>query len=147
MQQPFDDNFAKIADSMGIEMYQRFSVDEAVLFLRCPKKDLISLIKSKDIEYIQVSQSEVQFFGYQLLQHLLNNCSVASPHKPQQQENNQDTEILRAKEVQKKVNLSRTTIWRLEKSGNFPRRVSLGGNSVGWIKQEIDQWVLANRVN
>ncbi|WP_241086791.1 helix-turn-helix transcriptional regulator [Candidatus Vondammii sp. HM_W22] len=37
--------------------------------------------------------------------------------------------------------LSRTTLWRLESKGEFPRRVSLGGNSVGWKLSEIKQWI------
>ncbi len=39
------------------------------------------------------------------------------------------------------VGLSRTTLWRLENKGEFPKRVSLGGNSVGWKLSEIKQWI------
>ena len=73
MQQPFDDSFNEIADSMGISLYQRFSVAEASLFLRCPLQELQDLITKKNIQYIQVSKNEVQLFGYQLLHHLLDN--------------------------------------------------------------------------
>jgi predicted DNA-binding transcriptional regulator AlpA len=37
----------------------------------------------------------------------------------------------------------------MEKAGKFPRRVRLGGNSVGWIDDEIEGWFadrLKNRV-
>jgi len=37
--------------------------------------------------------------------------------------------------------LSRTTIWRLENKEEFPRRVSLGANSVGWRLSEVKRWV------
>lgn len=46
--------------------------------------------------------------------------------------------IIRKPEVLACVGLSDTTVWRLEKSGKFPRRVKLGGNSVGWFEDEID---------
>ena len=37
--------------------------------------------------------------------------------------------------------LSRTTLWRLENKGEFPRRVSLGGSGVSWKLSEIKQWI------
>ena len=33
----------EIADDMGIALYQKFSLNEASLFLRCPASDIISL--------------------------------------------------------------------------------------------------------
>ena len=39
------------------------------------------------------------------------------------------------------VGLSRTTIYRLEKQGQFPRRVKLGSNSVAWRMTEISSWM------
>ncbi len=55
-------------------------------------------------------------------------------------------EILRINEVRKISGLSRTTIWRLERhpESEFPKRVLLSKNSVGWFKDEIEEW-LANR--
>lgn len=49
--------------------------------------------------------------------------------------------ILRTAKLQTYVGLSRTTIWRLEKSGQFPKRVRLGQNSVGWLKGDVDTWL------
>ncbi len=37
--------------------------------------------------------------------------------------------------------LSRTTLWRMENKGEFPRRVSLGENSVGWRLSEVENWM------
>tara|TARA_R110002049_G_scaffold309186_1_gene518212 strand:+ start:27150 stop:27290 length:141 start_codon:yes stop_codon:yes gene_type:complete len=36
--------------------------------------------------------------------------------------------------------LSRTTIWRLEQTGDFPKRVQLSPNAVGWRESEINHW-------
>jgi prophage regulatory protein len=49
--------------------------------------------------------------------------------------------ILRARQVTSTTGLSRTTLWRLERRGDFPRRVRLGPNSTGWIESEIQEWI------
>jgi prophage regulatory protein len=49
--------------------------------------------------------------------------------------------IIRKPELFEKVPLSDTTIWRLEKRGDFPRRMRIGGNAVGWLASEVDEWM------
>lgn len=49
--------------------------------------------------------------------------------------------VLRTQQLREYIGLSRTTIWRLEKSGQFPKRVRLGQNSVGWLKGDVDTWL------
>ena len=49
--------------------------------------------------------------------------------------------FLRIDEVIDKVGLSRPTIWRLERAGEFPRRRQLGRNSVGWVEEEVEKWM------
>ncbi len=51
--------------------------------------------------------------------------------------------ILDKKALREKVPYSDAQIWRLEKAGRFPRRVSLGDNRVGWLESEIDDWIEA----
>lgn len=48
--------------------------------------------------------------------------------------------ILRKPEVLEIVGVSPATLWRMEKAGRFPKRISLGPNSAGWIKSEVDGW-------
>lgn len=138
MESPFPEDLAKIADSMGIALYQRFTVSEAALFLRCPIKDVEAIRASGRIEYIQVTASQVEFFGYQLLQYLLS--KVAGSTSPPVQESSSDR-ILRAKEVQSMTGLSRTTLWRLERKGNFPARVPLSSSIVGWRLNDVEEWI------
>ena len=40
---------------------------------------------------------------------------------------------------------SKIQIWRLERDGRFPRRVSVGPQRYAWIETEIDQYI-AERV-
>ena len=144
MEAPFQDKLTAIADSMGVALYQRFTLQEASLFLRCPLQDLEELVRKKDIQYIQVTKTEIQLFGYQLLQHLMDNV-VELPfisNKPTPPPNNNDQDrILRAQEVQQLVGLSRSTVWRLERKGQFPNRLPLGTGSVGWLKSDIESWM------
>lgn len=49
--------------------------------------------------------------------------------------------ILRKPELRNKVRVSDPTIWRWEKAGQFPKRLQLGGNAVGWLESEIDAWI------
>ncbi len=49
--------------------------------------------------------------------------------------------ILRLVEVVRRVGLSPSTIWRLQRAGDFPRRRQVGPNSVGWLEHEIEEWL------
>ena len=44
-------------------------------------------------------------------------------------------------QVQELVPYSASHIWRLELLGLFPRRIRLGGNSVVWLKSEVNSWI------
>ena len=53
-------------------------------------------------------------------------------------------EILRVKSVLAATGLSRTTLWRRVRSGDFPRPLRLGGpksRCVGWRAEEIAAWL------
>ncbi|MFH0257041.1 AlpA family transcriptional regulator [Vibrio rumoiensis] len=49
--------------------------------------------------------------------------------------------IIRLKEVISITGLSKTTIYSRMAENAFPKTISLGKNSVGWIESEIYQWV------
>lgn len=50
--------------------------------------------------------------------------------------------LLRFPEVKvKSGGLSRTTIWRLERAGLFPKRRLLTDKIVAWDESEIDEWI------
>jgi prophage regulatory protein len=49
--------------------------------------------------------------------------------------------LLSSKEVQKRTGLSSVTIWRQERAGEFPERVNITPSRVGWIEEEIDEWI------
>jgi prophage regulatory protein len=49
--------------------------------------------------------------------------------------------IIRRVQVQSLTGLSRSTIYAGIASGNFPRPVPLGPRAVGWIEDEVNEWV------
>ena len=49
--------------------------------------------------------------------------------------------ILRLPAVRELTGLSTPTIYRLLKAGNFPVRVRLGPNSVGWYESDVLAWI------
>lgn len=55
-----------------------------------------------------------------------------------------EKQIVSFKDLKKLIgNKSRTTIWRWEKTNQFPKRISYGPNSVGWNLTEIEDWIKA----
>ncbi len=56
------------------------------------------------------------------------------------------TRLIRLPEVQHRVGLGRSTIYRWMAEGKFPKPVQLGGYSVAWAEDEIEGWI-ANRLN
>jgi prophage regulatory protein len=51
--------------------------------------------------------------------------------------------IMRLNEVKAVTGLSKTTIYRFEKEGRFPSRVSLGERSVGWFEYDIQAFLMS----
>jgi prophage regulatory protein len=54
--------------------------------------------------------------------------------------------VLRLAEVIEKTGLARSTIYKYADLGRFPRPISLGGKSVGWIDSEIHEWLQEKQV-
>ncbi|MBM4298071.1 MAG: AlpA family transcriptional regulator [Deltaproteobacteria bacterium] len=49
--------------------------------------------------------------------------------------------IQRLPEVKRATGLSRSTIYLRIAEGRFPKPVSLGGRAVGWLENEIQDWL------
>ncbi len=49
--------------------------------------------------------------------------------------------FIRDRECKKISGLSRTTRWRLEREGKFPKRRQISPNGVGWLLSEIQSWL------
>lgn len=49
--------------------------------------------------------------------------------------------ILRRKQVEKRVGLSRSTIYAKIAAGEFPAPIALGARAVGWLESDIITWI------
>lgn len=59
--------------------------------------------------------------------------------------------ILRLPTVKERTGLSRSTIYLRMANNEFPKPISLGARSVGWLECDIDEWIVTrieeSRVN
>ncbi len=53
--------------------------------------------------------------------------------------------LMRLHELTSVVPYSPQHIRRLEQANQFPQRVRIGANRVGWVREEVEQW-LSNRI-
>ena len=49
-------------------------------------------------------------------------------------------DFVRLPQVKEMTCLSKSTIYRLIESGDFPSQIPLGARSVVWIRSEIEEW-------
>ena len=54
-----------------------------------------------------------------------------------------DTQVLlvRLRQLTAMVGLSRSTIYRLVKAGNFPKPIRIGISSLAWRMDDIHKWI------
>ena len=51
--------------------------------------------------------------------------------------------LLRFPAVRERTGLSRSTIWRLERQGQFPQHHRISANAVAWVEEEVTSWIQA----
>jgi len=49
--------------------------------------------------------------------------------------------ILRRPDVEARVALSRSSIYKMINDEQFPKPIKLGSRAVGWLEADIDQWI------
>ena len=50
--------------------------------------------------------------------------------------------IMRLAEVIECTGLARSTIYKYIAEGTFPKQLSLGARNSGWLKSEVEDWIL-----
>jgi len=51
-------------------------------------------------------------------------------------------QIIRLHQVKELTGLGKSTIYRLMEEGDFPKQIPLGARSVGWVKSQVEDWIL-----
>ena len=49
--------------------------------------------------------------------------------------------LLRFPAVRERTGLSRSTIWRLERRGEFPKHHRISRNVVAWVEEDVTNWI------
>ena len=52
-----------------------------------------------------------------------------------------DNSLIRQRDLCALLGISRSTLFRWERDGTFPRRLKLGPKRVAWRKSDIDDWL------
>jgi prophage regulatory protein len=52
-----------------------------------------------------------------------------------------DRTIIRLRDVMKLTGLKRSSLYSAIQKADFPKQVSIGARSVGWISTEVEAWV------
>ena len=60
---------------------------------------------------------------------------------PQRTDHALSLKLLRFPAVRERTGLSRTTIWRLERHGEFPKHRRISANTVAWVEDEVSSWI------
>lgn len=53
--------------------------------------------------------------------------------------------ILNVKQVSEITGLSKETIWRYRKLGQFPSSMKIGIRGIGWLQSDIETWILGKK--
>jgi prophage regulatory protein len=53
--------------------------------------------------------------------------------------------IIREKECRDITGLSRTTRWRMEQDGDFPKRTQISKRLIGWDQGDIEAWLQSRK--
>lgn len=70
-------------------------------------------------------------------------CSAATRTIGEHMTPTKELLVIRERERFRMTAISRVQWWRLEREGKVPRRITLGENSVGWLKSELEGWIAA----
>jgi prophage regulatory protein len=71
---------------------------------------------------------------------------VASPSLPANQSPSMPSRILRIREVIDLTGMSKSTLMRLQRSGDFPSRIRIGDKAVGWREREVLAWIQSRQL-
>ena len=53
--------------------------------------------------------------------------------------------LLRIQQVLELVGLKKATVYQLHRTGQFPRKVKITSRAVGWVEEEVQQWLTERR--
>ena len=73
--------------------------------------------------------------------HLIPEAGGEAPRVTQSLDRVLSLKLLRFPAVRERTGLSRSTIWRLERRGDFPKHRRISANVVAWVEEEVMSWI------
>lgn len=55
--------------------------------------------------------------------------------------------LLRPYQLAELLGISKTTLWRMEKAGELPQRYKISERAVGWLEEDIKEWLEKRKDN
>lgn len=134
----------ELAQEMGITPLKRYSETDSAKILKISPSVLVNLRAQRKVDYLKLPSGGVEYFGKSLVEYIMSTLQPAIRFTSRPEDR---TAIMRFCDVKAVTGLSRSTIWRYEQEGIFPNRVSLGGGSIGWYRNEVEQWIASRKRN
>jgi prophage regulatory protein len=50
-------------------------------------------------------------------------------------------QLLNPKDVEARTTLSRVTLWRKSRDGDFPKPLKISANRIAWREADVDAWI------
>jgi prophage regulatory protein len=50
-------------------------------------------------------------------------------------------QLLNPKDVEARTTLSRVTLWRKSRDGDFPKPLRISSNRIAWREADVDAWI------
>jgi prophage regulatory protein len=73
----------------------------------------------------------------------LRSRALPTPHAGDPRLDQAPLKLIRFQTVRDRTGLSRSTIWRLERTGAFPKHHRISANAVAWVEQDVVDWMKA----
>jgi prophage regulatory protein len=96
------------------------------------------------------ARSEGSFSASRLSQSVSPNALLSAlskeeePQKPATRHDRSATRFLPWPQVEARVALSRTTVRRLMRAGDFPKPITISPGRVAWVEEEISAWIASH---
>lgn len=55
--------------------------------------------------------------------------------------------LIRPAKLAELLGISKTTLWRMEKAGELPQRYNISERTVGWLEEDIKEWLEKRKDN
>lgn len=100
--------------------------------------DLLEVVIESVTESISIRVTEAVIKKLQMI----NTLEVARYHQLEEVRQQKPASLyLNAREVSQLVGVSKTTLWRMERAGQFPSRRQVSPGRVAWLTSEVERWV------